>query len=92
MNNQSVNKKEIILTGDRPTGRLHLGHWVGSLENRVLMQDEYDCYFILANMHALTTRAENPEQIHQDTLDIAIDFLCAGIDPQKSCIFVHLQR
>ncbi len=82
-------EKQRILTGDTPTGRLHLGHWVGSLENRVLMQDDYDCYFILANMHALTTRAENPAQIHQDTLDIAIDFLCAGIDPQKSCIFVQ---
>ena len=82
-------EKQRILTGDTPTGRLHLGHWVGSLENRVLMQDEYDCYFILANMHALTTRAENPAQIQRDTLDIAIDFLCAGIDPQKSCIFVQ---
>lgn len=78
-----------VLTGDTPTGRLHLGHWVGSLENRVLMQDEYDCYFLLANLHALTTRAENPAQIQQDTLDITIDYLCAGIDPQKSCIFVQ---
>lgn len=78
-----------VLTGDTPTGRLHLGHWVGSLENRVLMQDDYDCYFLLANLHALTTRAENPAQIHQDTLDITIDYLCAGIDPQKSCIFVQ---
>ncbi len=82
-------EKQRILTGDTPTGRLHLGHWVGSLENRVLMQDEYDCYFILANIHALTTRAEHPEKIYQDTLDIAIDFLCTGIDPQKSCIFVQ---
>ncbi len=78
-----------VLTGDTPTGRLHLGHWVGSLENRVLMQNDYECYYLLANLHALTTRAENPAQIQQDTLDIAIDFLCAGIDPKKSCIFVQ---
>ena len=59
-----------ILTGDTPTGRLHIGHWVGSLENRVRLQDTYDCYFLIANMHAYTTRAEKPADVRRDTLEI----------------------
>lgn len=82
-------KKPRLLTGDTPTGRLHLGHWVGSLENRVALQDEFDCYFIIANMHAFTTRAEQPREIRQSVIDIATDFLAAGIDPSKSTIFVQ---
>jgi tryptophanyl-tRNA synthetase len=81
--------KPRLLTGDTPTGKLHLGHWVGSLENRVHLQDEYDCFFILANMHAFTTRMDKPEEIRQHTIDIAIDYLSAGIDPQKSTIFIQ---
>jgi len=81
--------KPRILTGDTPTGRLHLGHWVGSLENRVKLQDEYDCYFIIANMHAFTTRAEQPAEIRQSVIDIATDYLAAGIDPAKSNIFIQ---
>lgn len=81
--------KQRLLTGDTPTGRLHLGHWVGSLENRVQMQDEYECYFIIANIHAFTTRVDKPQEIHQSVMDIALDYLAAGIDPQKSCIFVQ---
>ncbi len=84
----AVSKKR-ILTGDTPTGRLHLGHWVGSLENRVALQDEYDCYFIIANVHAFTTRAETPAQIRESVLEIATDYLAAGIDPDKSTIFVQ---
>jgi tryptophanyl-tRNA synthetase len=83
-----VSKKR-ILTGDTPTGRLHLGHWVGSLENRVALQDEYDCYFIIANVHAFTTRAEKPAEIRESVLEIATDYLAAGIDPAKSTIFVQ---
>jgi tryptophanyl-tRNA synthetase len=83
-----VSKKR-ILTGDTPTGRLHLGHWVGSLENRVALQDEYDCYFIIANVHAFTTRAEKPAEIRESVLEIATDYLAAGIDPSKSTIFVQ---
>lgn len=83
-----MNKKR-LLTGDTPTGKLHLGHWVGSLENRVQLQDDYDCYFILANMHAFTTNAQAPEAIKQNTLDITLDYLAAGIDPEKSSIFVQ---
>lgn len=81
--------KTRLLTGDTPTGQLHLGHWVGSLENRVKLQDEYDCYFLLANLHAFTTRAKDPESIRQSTLDIVLDYLSAGIDPEKSTIFIE---
>lgn len=81
--------KKILLTGDTPTGRLHLGHWVGSLENRVLMQEEYDCYFILANMHAFTTKFDQPQKIREDVIDITLDYLAVGIDPSKSAIFLQ---
>ena len=80
-----------ILTGDRPTGRLHLGHWVGSLRNRVRLQDEYECFFILADLHTLTTRperdalAEVPGHIHE----MVLDYLAAGIDPERATIFVQ---
>lgn len=87
MTTQHIKKR--LLTGDTPTGQLHLGHWVGSLENRVALQDEYDCYFLLANDHAFTTRPESAAAIHQSTLDIALDYLSAGIDPKKSTIVVE---
>ena len=80
-----------ILTGDRPTGRLHLGHWVGSIQNRVRLQDDFECYFILADLHTLTTRPEReaiaavPEHIRQTVLD----YLACGIDPERSTIFVQ---
>ncbi len=78
-----------ILTGDTPTGRLHLGHWVGSLENRVRLQDEYESFFIIANHHALTTRVEKSREIREDTLGLVIDWLSVGIDPKKSAIFIQ---
>jgi tryptophanyl-tRNA synthetase len=84
-------RRRRILTGDRPTGRLHLGHWVGSLANRVRLQDEYECFFILADWHTLTTRpeksaiAEVPDNIRQTVLD----YLACGIDPERSTIFVQ---
>ncbi len=81
--------KPRLLTGDTPTGRLHLGHWVGSLENRVALQEDYACYFLLANMHAFTTRLEHPDAIRQSVFDITLDYLAAGIDPQKSTIVVQ---
>lgn len=81
--------KPRLLTGDTPTGRLHLGHWVGSLENRVQMQDDYDCYFIIANVHAFTTRMDKPQEIHQSVMDIAMDYLAAGIDPKRSTVFLQ---
>lgn len=83
--------KPRILTGDTPTGRLHLGHWVGSVERRVALQDEYDCYFLLANMHAFTTRFDKPQDIRQDTLEIVKDWLAAGIDPSRSTIVLQTE-
>jgi tryptophanyl-tRNA synthetase len=81
--------KPRLLTGDTPTGRLHLGHWVGSLENRVALQDQYDCYFLIANVHAFTTRADRPEEIRQSVLDVATDWLAVGIDPKRSTLFIQ---
>jgi tryptophanyl-tRNA synthetase len=84
-------EKKRILTGDRPTGKLHLGHYVGSLANRVRLQDEYRCYFIVADLHMLTTR---PEKEHIDALrenvhEMVLDYLAAGIDPAKSTIYLQ---
>jgi tryptophanyl-tRNA synthetase len=80
-----------ILTGDTPTGSLHLGHYVGSLENRLRLQDKYECYFLLANMHAFTTRAEQPADIRRDTIEIAKDWLAVGIDPERSVIVLQTE-
>ena len=80
-----------ILTGDRPTGKLHLGHYVGSLVNRVRLQDEYECFFIIADLHTLTTRPEKEhiEQLRQNINDVVLDYLAAGIDPAKSVIYLQ---
>lgn len=78
-----------ILTGDTPTGRLHLGHWVGSLENRVRLQDDYECYFLIANVHAFTTRAAEPAAVRRDTFEIVKDWLAAGIDPERSTLVLQ---
>ncbi|MGV6815233.1 MAG: tryptophan--tRNA ligase [Phycisphaerales bacterium] len=83
--------KPRILTGDTPTGQLHLGHWVGSLENRVALQDEYECFFLIANMHAFTTRADKPGDIRRSTLDIVKDWIAAGIDPEKSTFVLQTE-
>jgi tryptophanyl-tRNA synthetase len=83
--------KKRILTGDRPTGKLHLGHYVGSLANRVRLQDEYECFFIIADLHTLTTKPEkeNIEALRQNVYDVTLDYLAAGIDPQKSVIYLQ---
>lgn len=73
-----------ILTGDTPTGRLHLGHYVGSLENRIRLQRDHECYLLVANVHAFTTRAAQPDDIRRDTLEIVRDSLAAGIDPERA--------
>jgi tryptophanyl-tRNA synthetase len=83
-----ANKKR-ILTGDRPTGKLHLGHYVGSVANRVKLQEEYDSYIIIADVQALTTNFENPENLSRDTLQIAEDYLAAGLNPEISTIFIQ---
>ena len=78
-----MSAKPRILTGDTPTSTgLHLGHWVGSIENRLRLQDDYDCYFLIANVHALTTLADKPEEIRANTLGIVKDWLACGIDPE----------
>ncbi|HEX4124537.1 MAG TPA: tryptophan--tRNA ligase, partial [Tepidisphaeraceae bacterium] len=78
-----------ILTGDTPTGKLHLGHYVGSVENRLALQEQFDCFFIIANKHAFTTRADRPAEIRQSVIEIATDYLAAGIDPAKSVMFIQ---
>jgi len=83
--------RDRVLTGDTPTGRLHLGHYVGSVENRLRLQDEYECYFLLANMHAFTTRADKSEEIRRDTIEIVKDWLACGIDPQRSTIVLQTE-
>ncbi len=81
--------KKRILTGDTPTGKLHVGHYVGTLENRVKLQDEYDTFIILADTHALTTLHTNPKIIRQSTLDVLLDNLSVGLDPEKVTFFVE---
>lgn len=84
-------EKKRILTGDRPTGKLHLGHYVGSLVNRVRLQDEYECFFIIADLHTLTTRPEKEHiaALRQNVTDCVLDYLAAGIDPVKSVIYLQ---
>jgi len=86
-----MNQKKRILTGDRPTGKLHLGHYVGSLKNRVALQDVYECYFIIADLHTLTTRPEKEyvSELGQNIYDVVLDYLAVGIDPAKSTIFLQ---
>jgi tryptophanyl-tRNA synthetase len=81
--------KKTILTGDRPTGKLHLGHYVGSLANRVKLQDTYRQFIIMADMQALTDNAEDPKKIRDNILEVAFDYLAVGIDPKKSTIFIQ---
>ncbi|MDB5084014.1 MAG: tryptophanyl-tRNA synthetase, partial [Bacilli bacterium] len=81
--------KERILTGDRTTGRLHLGHYVGSLQNRVELQEKYETFLLLADVQALTTNFDRPEQLKQHVKQIAVDYLAAGIDPNRSTIFIQ---
>lgn len=83
--------KKRILTGDRPTGRLHLGHYVGSLKNRIRLQEEYDCYFIVADLHTLTTAPEKTGELSQNIKDLVLDYLSVGIDPQKATIYLQSQ-
>jgi tryptophanyl-tRNA synthetase len=84
-------KKGRLLTGDRPTGRLHLGHFVGTLRNRIEMQEEYESYFIVADLHTLTTRPERSaiDEIGENVRHLVLDYLAVGIDPQRSTIFLQ---
>ena len=85
---------KIILTGDRPTGRLHVGHYVGSLKRRVELQDsgEFDeIYIMIADAQALTDNADNPEKVRQNIIEVALDYLSCGLDPAKSTLFIQSQ-
>ena len=85
--------KKIILTGDRPTGQLHIGHYVGSLRNRVELQNsgEYETFIMIADAQALTDNAKNPEKVRDNILQVALDYLAVGIDPTKTTIFIQSQ-
>ena len=85
---------KIILTGDRPTGKLHLGHYVGSLKRRVELQNsgEFEKIFIMiADAQALTDNADNPEKVRQNIIEVALDYLACGLDPAKSTLFIQSQ-
>lgn len=85
--------KPIILTGDRPTGKLHIGHYVGSLKNRVLLQDagQHELFVFLADQQAMTDHAKEPEKIVESVGNVALDYLAAGLDPAKTTIFIQSQ-
>lgn len=78
-----------ILTGDRPTGKLHIGHYFGSLQNRVKLQNEYDTFIEIADVQALTDNFNNPEKVRKNVREVAIDYLSVGIDPNKTTIFIQ---
>lgn len=81
--------KQVIVSGMRPTGKLHLGHYLGVIQNWVDLQDKYDCYFFAADWHALTTKYDKTDELRQNTIDVIIDWLACGIDPKKSVIYVQ---
>ncbi|MGA8440936.1 MAG: tryptophan--tRNA ligase [Candidatus Sulfotelmatobacter sp.] len=85
----SANLRKRVLSGMRPTGRLHLGNYVGALDNWVRMQDAYECFFCVVDWHALTTDYADPSQVKQNSLEAALDWLAAGLDPEKSVIFLQ---
>ena len=85
---------KIMLTGDRPTGRLHVGHYVGSLKRRVELQNtgDFDEMFVMiADAQALTDNADNPEKVRQNIIEVALDYLACGLDPQKCTLFIQSQ-
>jgi tryptophanyl-tRNA synthetase len=84
-------KKKVVLTGDRPTGPLHLGHYVGSLANRLELQDTARQFVMIANVQALTDHADEPQKIRENILEVALDYLAIGIDPKKTTIFIQSQ-
>lgn len=81
--------KQIIMSGMRPTGKLHLGHYLGVIDNWVKLQDDYQCYFQVADWHALTTKYDKTEGLKQDIKDVVMDWLASGIDPEKATIYVQ---
>src|SRR6202142_2338961 len=86
---KSPTRRKRVLSGMRPTGRLHLGHYFGALSNWLKLQEDYDCFFFVADWHALTTHYEDTPSVAENTLQITMDWLSVGLDPSKSTIFVQ---
>jgi tryptophanyl-tRNA synthetase len=84
-----MSQQKIVLTGDRPTGPLHIGHYVGSLANRLLLQNNYKQYVMIADVQALTDNFENPQKVHENVTEVMLDYLAIGIDPKKTTIFIQ---
>ena len=89
--NQHFSQPKRVMSGMRPTGRLHLGHYVGVLKNWVMLQDQYECFFMVADWHALTSGYDKTESLRQNILEVTLDWLAAGIDPTKATIYVQSQ-
>lgn len=83
------NKNDIVVSGMRPTGKIHLGNYFGALKNFVDLQNRYKCYFFVADLHALTTAADNPDNLEENSKQMVVDWLAAGLDPEKCSIFVQ---
>lgn len=83
--------KKIVLTGDRPTGRLHLGHYVGSLKTRIELEKDYKQFVMIADVQALTDNAENPEKVRSNVVEVAMDNIAVGLDPKKTTLFIQSQ-
>ncbi len=86
---KKTNRLPVALTGDRPTGPLHLGHYVGSLLNRLVLQDTHKQYVMIADVQALTDNFDKPEKVRENVLQVAYDYLAVGIDPEKTTIFIQ---
>lgn len=85
-----MKSQNTILTGDRPTGRLHLGHYVGSIQNRLKLQSEHDdCFYMIADVQALTDNASNPQKVRDNVLEVALDNLACGLDPKKTTMYIQ---
>ena len=84
-----MEKRKRILTGDRPTGKLHIGHYFGSLQNRAKLQDDYDTFILVADVQALTDNFNNPAKVRENILETTIDNLAAGVDPNKATFFIQ---
>jgi len=83
------NKNKILVTGDRPTGNLHLGHYVGTLQNRIELQDSYNCFFLIADLHMLTTHQDKVGDLKENIVELVIDWMSVGLDPKKSCFYLQ---
>ena len=89
---EEKNTKNVVLTGDRPTGALHLGHYIGSIKNRIVLQDQYeDAFYMVADAQALTDNADNPDKVSSNVLEVVKDNIAAGVDPKKTTMFIQSQ-